>query len=105
MAQQIRYYKQDGTEYSFSKEPKIKIMQTSNADMNIGIPKKITAVEFLVELLPQIDWDDPYYRGILQEAKQIEKEQIMNAWASGVVSKNDMTAEQYYNETYENTTH
>jgi hypothetical protein len=39
MAQQIRYYKQDGTEYSFSKEAEIKITQKSNADMNIGVPK------------------------------------------------------------------
>ena len=34
-------------------------------------------------------------------AKQMEKERIMNAWASGVLSDDNMTAEQYYNETYE----
>jgi hypothetical protein len=29
-----------------------------------------------------------------------EKEQIMNAWVKGVVSEGDMTARQYYNETF-----
>jgi hypothetical protein len=28
------------------------------------------------------------------------KERIMNAWASGVTSDDNMTAEQYFNETY-----
>ena len=36
-----------------------------------------------------------------EQAKQMEKEQIMNAWASGVFSWDNMTAEQYYYETYE----
>ena len=34
-------------------------------------------------------------------AFQMEKERIMNAWASGVFSWDNMTAEQYYTETYE----
>jgi len=29
-----------------------------------------------------------------------EKEQIMNAWATGVISQGNMTAEQYYIETF-----
>lgn len=33
-------------------------------------------------------------------AKQKEREQIMNAWAYGVLSQGDKTAEHYYNETY-----
>lgn len=41
MAQKTRYYKQDGTEYDFSKSSQIKIIQTSNADMNIGIHEGI----------------------------------------------------------------
>ena len=53
MAQQIRYYKKDGTEYELFKQPEIKITQTSNADMNIGIPKKLTAVSWLVNNLPE----------------------------------------------------
>ena len=35
-----------------------------------------------------------------QVATQMFKEQIMNSWALGVTSDNNMTAEQYYNETY-----
>jgi hypothetical protein len=30
----------------------------------------------------------------------LEQKQIMNAWAYGVLSHGDKTAEQYYNETY-----
>jgi hypothetical protein len=30
----------------------------------------------------------------------MEKEEIMNSWALGVTSDDNMTAEQYYNETY-----
>jgi hypothetical protein len=30
----------------------------------------------------------------------LEQKQIMNAWAHGVLSQGDKTAEQYYNETY-----
>jgi hypothetical protein len=33
-------------------------------------------------------------------ATQMFKERIMNAWASGVTSDDNMTAEQYFNETY-----
>ena len=34
--------------------------------------------------------------------KEMEKENILNAWARGVVSGGDATAEQYYNETFKN---
>lgn len=74
---------------------------------------KQTAVDFLVELLPQIDWDDPYYRGILQEAKDMEKEQMIKFAFDfyydystkvnvpiNLITDNRINAEQYYNETY-----
>ena len=32
----------------------------------------------------------------------LEQKQIMNAWAYGVLSQGDKTAEQYYNETFKN---
>jgi len=35
-----------------------------------------------------------------QVALEMEKEQIMNSWALGVTSDDNMTAEQYYNEQY-----
>ena len=35
----------------------IKITQTSNADMNIGVPKNLTAVEWLYKLSKQRELD------------------------------------------------
>ena len=64
--------------------------------------KKQTAVEWLIESLPQIDWEHPHYGQLVQHAKQMEKEQILDAY--GVVEITEqgdiMNAEQYYNETY-----
>ena len=31
-----------------------------------------------------------------------EKDQIMNSWVNGVISDNNMTAEDYYNKTFKN---
>lgn len=36
------------------------------------------------------------------QAKEMEKEQIMNSWVNGVISDNNMTAEDYYNKTFKN---
>lgn len=65
-----------------------------------------TAVQWLVEQLPQIDWDDPFYVGLLQEAKAMEKEQIIN-FGNDLLAQNDRSyiafpdlAKQYFNETY-----
>jgi hypothetical protein len=60
--------------------------------------KQQTAVECL--FLKMSFQDVCKYSNELAEAKQKEEDQIMNAWVSGVVSEADMTAEQYYNETY-----
>ena len=38
--------------------------------------------------------------GLCVQAKEMEKEQIMNAWARGITSENNATAEQHYNETF-----
>jgi hypothetical protein len=37
---------------------------------------------------------------LCKQAKEMEKEQIMNAWAKGVTSENNVTAEQCYKETF-----
>jgi len=65
---------------------------------------KFTAVEWLyLQLIknPKTPWND-----ILEQAKEMEKEQIINAyWASykeGQYS-GDKTADEYYNETFKNT--
>ena len=69
--------------------------------------KKQTAVEWLVEEIHKnIDWIPIH---MIDQAKQMEKEQIENAWdkrcSYGVVSQTwrveTTNGEQYYNETFE----
>lgn len=68
--------------------------------------KKQTAVESLKEQLPQIDWNDPFYRGLLQEKKQMEWQQMKDAVLSQCTTNEglrkifDKQFEQYYNKTY-----
>ena len=38
----------------------------------------------------------------IEQAKEMEKDQIMNSWVKGVISDGNKTAEQYYNETFKN---
>ena len=60
---------------------------------------KQTAVEYLFEKL----WDTPkdkfIWHSILEKAKAMEKEQIMESFLDGYRS-HPYLAEQYYNETY-----
>ncbi len=82
----------------------IKITQTSNADMNIGIPKKFTAVEWLEDNLignPHTENDFIHNRNVFQQAKQMEKEQRIQDYNAGYTDAqcnhiND--AENYVNE-------
>lgn len=61
--------------------------------------KKQTAVEWFSNLLPKIDFeDDPYYRDLFNKAKEMEKQQIIDAYESKVT---EVLAEEYYKETYE----
>ncbi len=79
----------------------IKITQTSNADMNIGILKNLTAVEWLA--LRYHHRQGYLSQNDIAEAKEMEKEHIMKA-ASTVLWNNSSNSrkesEQYYNETY-----
>ena len=69
-----------------------------------------TAVEWLVEEMPVIDWQDPYWKIKLQQAKAMEKEQIVDAYEIGFADAWDDAryddepkhagAEHYYNETF-----
>ena len=71
--------------------------------------KKQTAVEWLVEeinkmidFIPMDKWDE--IRDIVQQAKEMEKEQIKDAHLIGLITSMEMEAtkqaEQYYNETF-----
>jgi hypothetical protein len=67
---------------------------------------KQTAVDWLVDKLPTIDWDDPYYRDILKQAKEMEKQVIMKSVYDGMGTNFDPNmgrAELYYNETFNTT--
>jgi hypothetical protein len=58
---------------------------------------KQTAVEWLEEIYLTTGIDRNVH---FNQAKAMEKEEIMNSWALGVTSDDNMTAEQYYNKTY-----
>ena len=74
---------------------------------------KQTAVEWLIEQLVELDKELDGRRKsddstvikinptkIYEQAKQIEKEQIMKAFLEGKVNHSKDWAEEYYNETY-----
>ena len=57
-----------------------------------------TAVEWLVDELGLYCTTD--YEDEIQEALQMEKEQIEDAWDSAYTAEGFFNAEQYYNETF-----
>ena len=65
---------------------------------------KQTAVEWLVEQLPLIQQEGLRY--VIEEAKEMEKEQIMEAYNTSFLLRDKpySTAEKYYKETYESNT-
>jgi hypothetical protein len=90
----------------------IKITQTSNADMNIGVPKNLTAVEWLfIQLYENFEMkgDGREMDVILEQAKAMEKEQHGNTWDNAidahekrghVIARSLVDFDDYYNETY-----
>ena len=66
--------------------------------------KKQTAVSTLVEILVQeYGFDDEAAERVIKIAKQMEKEQIENAYDMGYLDYQNLTydsAQEYYNETY-----
>lgn len=66
---------------------------------------KQTAVDYLIERTSgAIDWTDPYFQKIMKQAKDLEKQQIVDAaMFSHPFSSVSLTIEQaeyYYNQTY-----
>ena len=61
---------------------------------------KQTATEWLFKKL----WDEPKdkltWYAILEQAKEMEKQQIENAFENGMDAANIYNLEQYYNETF-----
>ena len=62
--------------------------------------KQQTAVEWLFLMMNNPNKDQELANKLYDKAKEIEQEQIMNAWVNGVISENNMIAEKYYKETY-----
>jgi hypothetical protein len=71
--------------------------------------EKQTAVEWLVNEIPVIDWTDPYWKVKFEQAKEMEKEEIIEAYLKGYLEDipnpssmqyYEPLAEQYYNETF-----
>ena len=64
--------------------------------------KKQTAVEFIYQELWQAPKDKWMWQMILKQAKEMEKEQIIEAYESGVwdVGCRNSDSKKYYNETY-----
>ena len=62
----------------------------------------MTAVEWLEKEL-QLYYEGEsklVYYEIIEQAKEMEKKMIMNSWVRGVVSENNVTAEEDYNKTF-----
>ena len=65
--------------------------------------KQQTAIDWLIS---QYIKDDMFKKGVYEQAKQMEKEQMINAYIAGltpqvVYNSEKSQAEQYYNEIYE----
>jgi hypothetical protein len=63
---------------------------------------KQTAVEWLQNEIPSIDWENSYWKNRFQQAKEMEKQQIGEAYEDGY-SDSDNTFElnkEYYNEQF-----
>jgi hypothetical protein len=61
---------------------------------------KKTAVEWLIEQWPILESQIP--ERILEQAKEMEKEQIKNAWLNSLTKGDYNSADEYYNETFNN---
>jgi hypothetical protein len=70
---------------------------------NTGKPKQQTAVEWLAsELSNHLEMPHKYFIEILDQAKEMEKEQIENAYNESFTLRDKpySTAKKYYNTTY-----
>ena len=79
------------------------------ANENQSIKRKQSAIEWLIHQLNtrQKPLDNSQIDELFEQAKAMEKEQIMDAYENGVSDENESNlsglftnAEQYYNETY-----
>lgn len=65
----------------------------------------MTAIEWLVKEIPSIDWENSYWKNILEQAKELEKQQIIDSCKDfdGTYFLCEYESyEQYYNEKFKN---
>ena len=62
--------------------------------------KQLTAVEWLVEQLKDMEYDLRLIPNTINQAKAMEKEQIVNAYNDCEWTGDHEDGEQYYNETF-----
>lgn len=65
--------------------------------------KQKTAVDLLIDKLEQKGFDFKFNQDVIEQAKELEKRQIVDAWCDGAQPDKDnkIFAEQYYSDTYE----
>jgi hypothetical protein len=63
---------------------------------------KETAVDWLLSML---DYNEKMLgiKEIIEQAKEIEKEQVKNAWYNSLTKGDYNSADEYYNQTFKNT--
>ena len=66
----------------------------------IKMEKQRTAVDWLFQMLNNPNNDQVFAKKLLDKAKEMEKEQVIEAWEDGQDSFSSRTAEKYYNETF-----
>ena len=62
---------------------------------------KQTAVEWLIQEWPILEAQLPQW--LIEQVKQMEKEQICNAWYNSLTKGDYNSADEYYNETFGDT--
>jgi hypothetical protein len=65
--------------------------------------KEISAVEWLVYVVQSNIAPNYIPKEIVEQAKEMEKEQIIDAWLNSLTKGDYNSADEYYNETYKNT--
>jgi phage tail tape-measure protein len=61
---------------------------------------KKTAVEWLIEIFNITNVKLSHHKLIIEQAKEMEKEQIKNAWLNSLTKGDYNSADEYYNETF-----
>jgi hypothetical protein len=81
-------------------EQKQLIIDIMNEDARDGLYKQQTAVEWLENELSKIGLTHEVIGDKIQKAKEMEKEQIIDAWIATDNELQRLSAEQYYKKTY-----